>query len=322
LTADRPFYSGKHRKHGMNLQVIASPAGEILWVSGALPGAVHDLTAARIWGIVRELAAAGLITLADKGYIGAGDPVHTPYRGRNKPASQKDANRAHAKLRAPGERANAQLKTWQILLTKPYSPTTIGKVERWHQTLQTDFLNDAGPFATIEDAQAAVDGWRHEYNHDRPHQSLSMATPASVFRPAPPQEGEALSLPAGRAAGPAAPRRPADARPEPRRGALAHPTPIPPGERHRLQGARLAGAAPLPEATVTIQRRVSSRGGIQVARQRIHVGMTHAGKIVTVIPETNTFRLVLDGDTVAVVPRTTSHEIGRYKAHATHPRRR
>ena len=34
LAADRPFYSGKHRKHGMNLQVIASPEGEILWVSG------------------------------------------------------------------------------------------------------------------------------------------------------------------------------------------------------------------------------------------------------------------------------------------------
>jgi hypothetical protein len=59
VAADRPFYSGKHRKHGMNLQVIASPHGEILWVSGALPGAVHDLTAARICGIVRRLAAAG-----------------------------------------------------------------------------------------------------------------------------------------------------------------------------------------------------------------------------------------------------------------------
>src|SRR5260370_26446139 len=70
----------------------------------------------------------------------------------------------------------------------------MGKVEGWHQTLQTDFLNEVGPFATIEAAQAAVDGWRCEYNHDRPHQSLGMATPASRFRPAPPQEGEALSL--------------------------------------------------------------------------------------------------------------------------------
>ena len=37
-------------------------------------------------------------------------------------------------------------------LTKPYSPTTTGKVERWHQSLQTEFLTDAGPFETIEEA--------------------------------------------------------------------------------------------------------------------------------------------------------------------------
>jgi DDE superfamily endonuclease len=73
----------------MNLQVIVSPEGEILWVSGALPGSVHDLTAARIWGIVRRLAAAGLIVLADKGYIGAGEHVLTPYRGRTKPARKR-----------------------------------------------------------------------------------------------------------------------------------------------------------------------------------------------------------------------------------------
>jgi len=59
VAAGRPFYSGKHRRHGMNLPVIASPGGDILWVSGPLPGAVHDLTAARIWGLLRELAAAG-----------------------------------------------------------------------------------------------------------------------------------------------------------------------------------------------------------------------------------------------------------------------
>jgi hypothetical protein len=34
VAADRPFYSGKHRRHGMNLQVIASPDGDIVWVSG------------------------------------------------------------------------------------------------------------------------------------------------------------------------------------------------------------------------------------------------------------------------------------------------
>ena len=91
------FYSGHRRRHGMNLQVISSPDGEIVWVSVPLPGAVHDLTAVRIWGIARELGAAGLVVLADKRYIGAGQHILTPYRGRNKPASQKAANSAHAR---------------------------------------------------------------------------------------------------------------------------------------------------------------------------------------------------------------------------------
>jgi hypothetical protein len=136
VAADRPFYSGKHRRHGMNLQVIASPQGEILWVSGALPGSTHDLTAARIWGIIRELAATGLIVLADKGYHGAGEPVITPYRGRNKPASQKTANRSHARLRAPGERANAQLKTWHILRKLRCCPWRAGHLAKAIHVLQ------------------------------------------------------------------------------------------------------------------------------------------------------------------------------------------
>ena len=73
----------------MNLQVIAAPDGEIVWVSGPQPGAVHDLTAARIWGIIRHLATAGMVTLGDKGYHGAGDPVITPYRGRTSPPRRK-----------------------------------------------------------------------------------------------------------------------------------------------------------------------------------------------------------------------------------------
>jgi DDE superfamily endonuclease/Helix-turn-helix of DDE superfamily endonuclease len=115
IAADRPFCSGKHRLHGMNLQAIATPDGDIGWVSGPLPGPVHDLNAARIWGIVRELAACGLVVLADQGYAGAAGHIRTPSKGRNKPAPQKAANRAHAKLRSPGEQANAQLKTWRIL---------------------------------------------------------------------------------------------------------------------------------------------------------------------------------------------------------------
>jgi hypothetical protein len=55
----------------MNLQVIASPSGSILWVSGALPGSVHDKRAEWVWGVLHEIEAAGLVTLADKGHQGS-----------------------------------------------------------------------------------------------------------------------------------------------------------------------------------------------------------------------------------------------------------
>ena len=120
----------------MNLQVIASPHGDTVWVSGPLPGAVHDLTAARIWGIIQALAACGLVVLGDKGYLGE-DTIRTPYRGRNKPASQKDANRAHARLRAPGERANAQLKSWRIVRKLRCCPWRAGQLAKAIHVLQT-----------------------------------------------------------------------------------------------------------------------------------------------------------------------------------------
>jgi hypothetical protein len=71
-----------------------------------------------------------------------------------------------------------------------------------------------------------------------------------------------------------------------------------------------------------VQRRVSSRGSIMAAKQKMHAGMTHAAKIATVICGKNSFRLTIDGDTIAEVPRTTSQEISRYKAYAIHPGRR
>lgn len=127
VAADRPYYSGKHKKHGMNVQVIAAPDGTPLWTSGSLPGSVHDVKAARIWGIIRRLEAAGLIALADKAYVGAGQQVLVPYKGRNKPQSQKMANSAHAKLRGPGERANAVLKNWRILRKLRCCPLRAGQ---------------------------------------------------------------------------------------------------------------------------------------------------------------------------------------------------
>ena len=135
VAADRPFYSGKHKRHGMNLQVIASPDGGILWVSGALPGSVHDKKAEWIWGVLDELEKQGLVTLADKGYQGSAW-AKIPYKGRKKPEPQKEANRGHAKLRAPGERANAQLKVWKILTKLRCCPWKAGKLAKAIHVLQ------------------------------------------------------------------------------------------------------------------------------------------------------------------------------------------
>jgi hypothetical protein len=139
VAADRPFYSGKHKRHGVNVQVIASPDGTILWVSGELPGSTHDTAAARIWMVLTALRDAGLIALGDKGYHGydeTGRQVITPYKGRNKPQSCKDANRAHARLRGPGERANAQLKYWRVLRKVRVSPRRVGQLVKAIHVLQ------------------------------------------------------------------------------------------------------------------------------------------------------------------------------------------
>jgi transposase InsO family protein len=67
------------------------------------------------------------------------------------------------------------------LLTAPRSPTTTGKVERWHKTLRAEFLTGK-TFDSIDDAQAQLDGWVRHYNHQRPHQALGGAVPYDRFR--------------------------------------------------------------------------------------------------------------------------------------------
>jgi DDE superfamily endonuclease len=92
-----------------------------VWVSGALPGSVYDKKAEWVWAVLAELEAAGLVTLADKGYRGSSH-AKILYIGTNKPQSQKEANRAHARLRASGERANAQLKPGESSASSAAAP--------------------------------------------------------------------------------------------------------------------------------------------------------------------------------------------------------
>src|SRR4051794_10978902 len=38
----KPYYSGKHHRHVVNVGVIADPAGRLVWASSALPGSSHE----------------------------------------------------------------------------------------------------------------------------------------------------------------------------------------------------------------------------------------------------------------------------------------
>jgi len=346
-------------------------------------------------------------------------------------------------------------------LTKPYSPTTTGKVERWHRTLRRELLDPAGPFADLPSAQAAISACVHTYNHARPDQALDMVTPASLFRPGPQPEPSAL-VPASRSApepatgpgGPAplligaqsagavefgtvispsgvldvipavqrikmgtaragqlahvwadeytvhvliggqlvktvpssldaedlatlrmrgaSPAGPPPAAPAPARagalpggtvievdravdgngaadlaghrlkigadlarhrvtlrldGHLIHvicdgvlaktlPSPVPAADRGKLRGARIAAAAPPPPAPgpVSVQRKVPRDGVIMVTRQRLRVGATYAGKIVTVHVEDTHFRVTCDGAEISLHPRTERRPVTRWKA--------
>jgi transposase InsO family protein len=60
---------------------------------------------------------------------------------------------------------------------KPRSPTTTGKIERFHKSLRAELLDHVSPFESLEAAQAAIDGWVHAYNHQRPHQAWTWQRP-------------------------------------------------------------------------------------------------------------------------------------------------
>ncbi len=125
----------------MNIQAVADPDGEPLWTSWSLLGSVHDTKVARAWRIAEHIAAAGLLGLGDKGYVGLLEVVFCPFKGRGNPQWKKDANSNHARLRSPGERAIVQLKNWDVLRRLRCCPHRTGEIPKAVLVLQ---LREAG----------------------------------------------------------------------------------------------------------------------------------------------------------------------------------
>ncbi|MEU9413683.1 transposase family protein [Streptomyces sp. NPDC048281] len=135
----RADYSRKHRRHGVNVQVVADPGGRLLWLSPALPGRTHDLTAARTHRIIRICDRQGVPVLADLARQGAGPWLTTGIKRKpfQEPTlTEKSANRALTAARAPVERGVARLKSWRIFRRSRCSPNRMTSIVKAILTLE------------------------------------------------------------------------------------------------------------------------------------------------------------------------------------------
>lgn len=133
------WYSGKHRNFGANIQAITRPDGLPIWTSDAMPGHLHDLTCAQRLDVTGALYWAAstldLPTLADSGYEGAGQGIHTPYKqpadGRRLAVDNRTYNAVLRSMRCLGERGFAILTgRWRSLRHTTVSPRRVGDIVR------------------------------------------------------------------------------------------------------------------------------------------------------------------------------------------------
>jgi hypothetical protein len=131
------WYSGKHHRPGGNVQAVMRPDGLPLWASGAEPGHVHDITAARASALpaLYRAAALGMPTLADSGYEGAGIGIHVPVKnpGGNQELAPGDRTRNTLLrgLRFQGERGFSLLtQRWTVLQHTTASPRQLTQLVR------------------------------------------------------------------------------------------------------------------------------------------------------------------------------------------------
>jgi transposase InsO family protein len=147
-------------------------------------------------------------------------------------------------------------------LTAPASPSTNGKVERFHGTFRPE-ITEQGPFTSLEEAQAAVDAWVVAYNAERPHQGLDEhrpVVPADRFTPAEPG-GLALWVPGSLQVAP-------DPEPDP----APTPEPEPP--------APPANREPGSTAALELDLVVPPSGNMYLRRQQYWLGPERAGQVV------------------------------------------
>jgi transposase InsO family protein len=198
-------------------------------------------------------------------------------------------------------------------LTKPRSPTTTGKIERFHGSLRRELLDDHPPFESIAHAQAVIDTWVTGYNLDRPHQALDMAAPINRFTAITPQhQQEAQTLPLVLPAE-------LDLIPSQHDDQTTSPAPTQQPEPEiahmPLNLLRLQEMGPSPAAapvTVELDTVVPASGNLCVKGQQLWLGPDRAGTPVTLRITTSHLRVLLAG----VLIKTVGSKLAASDLHA------
>ena len=104
----RDLWSVKHRRAGMNVQILVRPGGGFVWASDPYPGSVHDVAALDASGLLEGIDPSGWI--GDKGYVGRG--MITPHK---KPptanSTRRRRRRTGASTRSRSEEHTSELQS-------------------------------------------------------------------------------------------------------------------------------------------------------------------------------------------------------------------
>lgn len=130
------WWSGKHKHHGGNIQVLTAPDGWPLWTSPVRPGREHDTTALRahheVLPLLDQWTDHSHVVLGDLGYEGERPAIVVPIKkihGQTLTDDQRTINALHSATRALAERGNSLLKTtFKALRRVSLCPQRIGAI--------------------------------------------------------------------------------------------------------------------------------------------------------------------------------------------------
>jgi transposase InsO family protein len=123
------------------------------------------------WGLFRQQNAEAVLEVL-KGAIGQwGAPREILSDNGRQFVAWRGQSRFQKVLRQQGV---------QHVRSAPQHPMTLGKIERFWQTVWREFLEEA-VFSSFPDACQRLEHWIHYYNHQRPHQGIDGGCPADRF---------------------------------------------------------------------------------------------------------------------------------------------